>query len=65
MSLQLTPSDVVMFRIEDGLEHIVTSVTGGVSKIAWRAGSTGNTCCRNWIVWPRSDPRGNISRHFL
>lgn len=27
--------DAVMFRIEDGLEHIVTRVTGTASKIAW------------------------------
>jgi len=27
--------DAIMFRIEDGLEHIVTTVTGAVPKIAW------------------------------
>jgi len=27
--------DAILFRIEDGLEHIVTAVTGTVSKIAW------------------------------
>ena len=27
--------DAIMFRIEDGLEHIVTSVTGTVPKVAW------------------------------